>query len=196
MSALYGLRIDNVIVDVISDEIPIRDASAVDFINGIKKSGIVEQDEPALELVINRPIGIEEDNKSIWLMPDSTPRISYYLDHEHPQIGMMSDSFQLNENNFSDLIAPARTFATKEEAQYMIKNSIVGTDNENLAIVVDENGPNKPLRHPLEYVHHKMLDMIGDVSLAHNRIIGHFIGIRSGHLMNRKLARAVFDLIP
>ena len=196
LGALYGLHIDNAIVDVAADEVPICDASAVDFVSGIIETGIVEQNEPAIELVINHPIGIEEDDKSIWLMPDSTPRISYFLDHEHPRIGMMSDSFILSEDNFTNLIAPSRTFATKEEARYMIENKIVGTDDEHLAVVVDENGPNQPLRHPFEYVHHKMLDMIGDLSLAHNRIIGHFIGIRTGHLMNRKLARAIHKLMP
>lgn len=191
LSALYGLGVDNALIEVNSDEIPILDASARDYVNAILDVGIVEQNAYATELVVKKPLGIEEENKSIWLLPDIHPRITYFLEHQHPQIGGMSDSMLLNHDNYRDFIGQARTFATQEEAQILIKNNIVGTDNENLAIVVDENGPNHELRHPNEYVYHKMLDMIGDISLAHGRIRGHLIGIRSGHFMNRKMAKLI-----
>lgn len=191
LSALYGLGVDNALIKVHSDEIPILDASARDYIKAILDAGIVEQNAYATELVVKNPLGIEEENTSIWLMPDINPRITYFLEHQHPKIGGMSDSMLLNHDNYRDFIGQARTFATHEEAQFLIKNNIVGTDDQNLAIVVDKHGPNHELRHPMEFVHHKMLDMIGDMSLAHGRIRGYLIGIRSGHFMNRKLAKLI-----
>ncbi len=196
LGALYGLGVDNALIEVNSDEIPILDASARDYVNAILDAGIVEQNEYAVELVVDKPIGIEEGNTSVWLMPDNNPRITYFLEHQHPQIRRMSDSMLLNRDNYRDFIGCGRTFITSEEAQILIENHIVGTDDQNLTIVVDENGPNHELRHPLEFVHHKMLDMIGDISLAHGRIKGHLIGIRSGHFMNRKLARLVKEKLP
>ena len=193
LGAFYGLGVDNVLVEANSDELPILDASAHDYVNAILDAGIVEQDECVRELVIEKPVGIEEGNISIWLLPDNNPRITYFLDHQHPQIGTMSDSMLINRQNTKDYIGAARTFATMQEAQMLIENNIVGTDDTKLAIVVDENGPNQKLRHPFEYVHHKMLDMMGDLSLAHRHIRGHLIGIRSGHFMNRKLARLIYE---
>ena len=93
------------------------------------------------------------------------------------------------------ILSATRTFATHEEAQFLIQNNILATDDESLAIVVDENGPNHKLRNPNEFVYHKMLDMIGDISLAHGRIRGHLIGIRSGHFMNRKMAMLIEENI-
>jgi len=195
LSALYGLGVDNALIDVNSDEIPILDASARDYINAILDVGIVEQNAYATELVVKKPLGIEEDNTSIWLMPDINPRITYFLEHQHPKIGGMSDSLLLNHDNYRDFIGQARTFVTHEEARILIKNNILGTDDESLAIVVEENGPNHELRSPKEFVYHKMLDMIGDISLAHGNIRGHLIGIRSGHFMNRKMARLIEENI-
>lgn len=193
LGAFYGLGLDNVIVDINSDELPIMDASACGYVNAILEAGMLKQDKNVLELVVEKPIGLEDGDKSIWLMPDNTPRITYFLEHQHPQIGMMSDSMLINRDNFRNFIGCARTFATYEEAKMLIAKKILGTNDYNLAILVDENGPNQELRHPLEFPHHKMLDMIGDVSLAHTHIRGHMIGIRTGHLMNRKLARLIIE---
>ena len=132
LSALYGLGIDNVLIEVNSDELPIMDASAHDYVEAILDAGIVEQNEHAVELVVEKPIGIAEGNTSIWLMPDTNPRITYFLEHEHPQIGGMSDSMRINRNNFRDFIGCARTFVTNEEAKLLIENHIVGTDNQNI----------------------------------------------------------------
>ena len=191
VSALHGMGVDNALIEVDSGEIPILDASSKDYVAAINSAGIVEQEESRTVMVVKKPLILQDDNICIGLFPDITPRITYYLDHVHPHIGQISDSMVLIPENYGKFIGPARTFATSEEAEYLIKNGIVGTDDQNLAIVVGPDGPNKELREPKEYVHHKMLDMIGDISLAYWPVVGHMIGIRSGHIMNRKLAREI-----
>ena len=195
VSALRGLGVDNAIIEPDSDELPILDASAKDYVAAILKCGIIEQKKMKTVLVVNEPVFVIEDGMLIALLPDNLSRISYFLDHVHPQIGKMASSLEITLENYRDYIGPARTFATREEAEYMIKNKIVGTDDENLAIVIDLNGPNKELRNPYEYVHHKMLDMIGDLSLAYWPIRGHILGVKSGHGMNRKLARKIAEIL-
>jgi UDP-3-O-acyl N-acetylglucosamine deacetylase len=176
VSALRGMGVDNALIEVENDEIPIIDASAREYVHQIQLAGI------------------EEDDKSILLLPDSQIRITYFLDHPHPNIRRLSDSMILNADNYGDFIGPARTFATRQEAESLISRGIVGTDDKTLVIIIDDDGFNQELRHPLEFVHHKMLDMIGDISLAYWPIIGHIIGIRSGHFMNRKFARKLREL--
>lgn len=195
VSALRGLGVDNAIIEPDSDELPILDASAKDYVELILKCGLVKQSEIKTILVVNEPVYEIENGMLLALLPDSSSRVTYFLDHLHPQIGKMADSLELTAENYRDFIGPARTFATREEAEYMIKNKIVGTDDENLAIVIGTDGPNAQLRHPLEYVHHKMLDMIGDLSLASWPIRGHILGVKSGHGMNRKLARKIAELL-
>lgn len=194
VSALKGMGVDNALIEVDTDEIPIIDASSLKYVRAILETGVIEQDAIRKELVILKPIYVETDDAFLAILPDCTARISYYLDHPHPRIGQVSDSLILSVDTYRDFIGPARTFATKEEAEYLIRNNVVGTDDESLAIVVDDNGPNHELRNEKEYVHHKMLDMIGDLSLAFWPIRGHLTGTKSGHVMNRQLARRLKSL--
>ena len=195
LAAFRGLEVDNAIVDAFDDELPILDASARDYTRKILETGFIEQDARKFELVINDPIWDVDNDALIAVLPSDKPRITYFLDHQHIKIGRMADSFPLNPDTFKNFIGPARTFATREEASYMIENKLVGTDDESLAIIVDPDGPSQMLRHPLEFVHHKMLDMIGDLSLSGPLIRGHILGIRSGHTMNRRLAIKIASLL-
>jgi UDP-3-O-acyl N-acetylglucosamine deacetylase len=195
LAAFRGLEVDNAIVDAFDDELPILDASAKDYTRKILETGLVEQDAGKFELVVNDPIWDVDNDAFIALLPSDKPRITYFLDHQHIKIGRIADSLRLNPDTFRDFIGPARTFATREEASYMIENRIVGTSDENLAIIVGPDGPGQQLRHPLEFVHHKMLDMIGDLSLTGPPIHGHILGIRSGHTMNRRLAIKIASLL-
>jgi UDP-3-O-acyl N-acetylglucosamine deacetylase len=195
LAALRGMGVDNALIETDSIELPILDASAKDYVDAIRRVGVIKQDSLKKELLIHKPIFIEEDSLFIGIFPDSEPRITYYLDHEHPQIGRQTDSMPLNVENFSELIGLARTFVTEEEAKLLIRKKVVGIDDTYVAILVSDDGFNKPLRHAKEMVHHKMLDMIGDLSLAYWPIIGHIIGIRSGHFANRKLARKIAEMI-
>lgn len=195
LAALRGMGVDNALIMTDSMELPILDASSKDYVDAIRRVGVIEQDSPKDELIIQKPIYIEEDSLFVGIFPDNESRITYHLDHEHPQIGKQTDSLLLNVENFTEFIGPARTFVTEDEAKILINNKVVGIDDTYVAIMVSDDGFNKPLRHPKEMVHHKMLDMIGDLSLAYWPIRGHIIGIRSGHFANRKLARKIAELI-
>ena len=196
LAALHGMGVDNALIEADSMELPILDASAKDYVDAIRRVGVIKQDSPKNELLIHKPIFIEEDSLFIGVFPDSEPRITYHLDHEHPLIGRQTDSMLLNIENFTRFIGQARTFVTAEEAKLLIRKKVVGIDDTYVAILVSDDGFNKPLRHAKEMVHHKMLDMIGDLSLAYWPIRGHIIGIRSGHFANRKLAGKIAEMIP
>jgi len=195
LAAFLGLGVDNAEIFCPRDEIPILDASAKDYVEKIQEVGLVEQDAFKSEIIVNKPVFEFDNDAMIAVLPDKEHRITYILDHQHHKIGRMADSLVLNNENFARFIGPARTFATREEANYMIENRIVSTDDENLAIIVGPTGPNQELRHPLEFVHHKMLDMLGDLSLVGFPIRGHLLGVRSGHAMNRRLAAKIAKII-
>ena len=193
LAALSAMGLDNVIIEMDASEPPIGDGSAQPYVELVKKAGVVAQETPRRNFVVGEPIHIETKGGSLLIvLPDEKFRIS--CTQVGPE-GRFSQflSTEITPAIFEREIAPARTFVFYEDVQpLMEKNLIKGGSLENAIVVRGEAVLSKePLRFPDEFVRHKILDIIGDLALIGNRILGHVIAVKPGHGANAELARAI-----
>ena len=195
MSALWGLGIDNLIVELSAEEVPIMDGSASPFVYLINTVGIVEQNAAKQFIRIKREISVTQGDAEATLRPYEGFRAAYTFVANHPVYNRHPKIAELDFRNTSyvDEISRARSFGLiKELEQAQAINKCLGSSLENAVgiddyAVVNEDG----LRYEDEFVKHKLLDVIGDLYLLGKPILGAFEGFKSGHALNNKLARAL-----
>ncbi len=189
LSALIGMGVDNVIVEVDNLELPILDGSALPYVEAFERVGIRAQRRRREYIRVLEPVEVREGNKFIGVYPGSGYTIDYSIEFPAP-IGRQSTSVDLAAETYGALIAPARTFGYKAEEQKLRDMGLIrGAGPEN-AIIVGKQGPeNGPLRFKDEYVRHKVLDLIGDLALAGHRIEGRVVAERAGHAMHTALVQ-------
>ncbi len=192
LGALHGLGIDNATVRVNSVEIPMFDGSAVPFINAIDKVGIVEQDAPRREIVIDKPIFID-DNGLLMVLPSDTLKLAYYLDQPNDYAGKRLAQIEATCENFRRRIGASRTFISAERAKDLVASGAVKHTDESQVLIVHKDHVSQPLRFANELCYHKMLDILGDMYLAGRRLRAQVIGVRSGHYQNRKMIRKIAE---
>ncbi len=187
LSALIGMGVDNVIAELDNLELPILDGSALPYVEEILRVGIRTQRRRREYLRVLRPVEVREGNKFIGVYPGSGYRIEYAIDFPAP-IGRQVASVDLAAETYGTAIAAARTFGYKADEKRLRDMGLIrGASPEN-AIILTAHGPeNGPLRFADEYVRHKMLDLIGDLSLVGRRIEGHVVAERAGHAMHTAL---------
>ena len=187
LSALIGMGVDNVIVELDNLELPILDGSALPYVEAILSAGIRTQRRRREHLRVLRAVEVREGNKFIGVYPGSGYSIQYTIEFPAP-IGQQSAMVDLAAETYGTLIAPARTFGYKADEQRLRDMGLIrGASSEN-AIILGKRGPeNGPLRFSDEYVRHKVLDLIGDLALAGRRIEGHVVAERAGHAMHTAL---------
>ncbi len=187
LSALIGMGIDNVIVEIDNLELPILDGSALPYVEAFESAGIRTQRRRREYMRVLRPIEVRDGNKFIGVYPGSGYSIQYAIDFPAP-IGQQETSIDLAAETYGSSIAPARTFGYKADEQRLRDMGLIrGAGPEN-AIILGKSGPeNGPLRFPDEYVRHKVLDLIGDLALAGRRIEGRVVAERAGHAMHTAL---------
>jgi UDP-3-O-[3-hydroxymyristoyl] N-acetylglucosamine deacetylase len=194
LSALIGMGVDNVIVELDNLELPILDGSALPYVQAFHEVGIKTQRRRRESIRVLSPVEVREGNKFIGVYPGSGYRIQYTIEFPAP-IGRQESSIDLAAETYGTFIAPARTFGYKADEKKLRDMGLIrGASPEN-AIVLGSNGPeNGPLRFSDEYVRHKVLDLIGDLALAGRRIEGHVVAERAGHAMHTALvARLMKD---
>ena len=213
LAALSGLSIDNAIIELTGPEPPIMDGSSLPFVEAINKVGIVDQSENQDVFKITESIQFDDlDNDiEINILPADQFKITFFMDYGLPNFGLQYASFENVENEFENAIAPARTFGLLSEVAQLKQNGLIkGGGLENAVIIVDKivdksdqkylsklfglntkltfkNGEilnSEGLHFENEPVRHKVLDLIGDMSLFGKPIIGHVIAKRSGHKTN------------
>jgi UDP-3-O-[3-hydroxymyristoyl] N-acetylglucosamine deacetylase len=195
LSALAGSGIDNAVIETVGDEIPIMDGSAAPFVRGIEMVGLVEQDVPKKMLRILERIEAGENGCKASLEPSDSFRVSFIIDFDHPAVGRQELDFDYSPEAFRSEIAYARTFGFLKDVQAMIdKGLALGASLENAVAIGDDKVLNPGgLRSPDEFVRHKILDTIGDLSLLGIPIIGAYNGFRAGHRINRLLMQEVLE---
>ncbi len=192
LSALYGLGIDNLYLDINSLEVPILDGSGGRFIEEIQKVGVVEQDAPRKYIVIEKPIEVRQNDKLAGVYPDSVPSATYEIDFEHKSIGHQKIEIDLNPESYCREIATARTFGFVSDVEYLKSLGLIRGGSLDNAVVLDSSGiVNNHLRYPDEFVRHKLLDLLGDISLVGYPIIGHLHAERAGHAIHTALAEQI-----
>jgi len=192
LGTLHGLGVDNALVRLNSTELPLIDGSAAPYIAAIDEVGIVEQDAPRREIVIDRPMFIN-DGALLMALPCDTLRLTYYLDHPADIVGKRLAHIDVTPENFRRRIGPARTFMKAEKVQDLLTSGAVRNPDEHQALVVYPDHISQPLRFADEFCYHKMLDILGDLYLTARRLRAHVVGVRSGHYQNRKLARKIAE---
>jgi len=190
LGTLHGLGIDNAVIRCNSVEIPLIDGSASPFLQAIDEVGTVEQNADRREVVIERPMFID-DNALLMALPCETTRVTYYLDHPKDFVGKRVAQIDVTPENFRRRIGPARTFVKAEKINDLLASGAVKYKSEDQLLIVHKDHTNMPLRFADEFCYHKMLDILGDMYLAGRPIRAHFIGVRSGHFQNRKLIRKI-----
>jgi len=195
MGALYGLGIDNALIEIDNQEVPILDGSAKLFVEAISKIGIKNSDTPIKIVKILRKIEFVDGNKTITIEPSKISLdIDFELKYTNEFIGRQRNSVKVFESDLSD-IYNSRTFCLFEDIEKLkelglakggtIDNAIVVKDNQ----VLNQNG----LRNQKEFVNHKILDCMGDLYLAGYKIIGKIVCSQGGHKLTNQLLRKVFE---
>jgi UDP-3-O-[3-hydroxymyristoyl] N-acetylglucosamine deacetylase len=195
LSALAGLGIDNVRVEVDGPEVPVMDGSAAVFVEMVTSAGVRELEEKRVYLLIKKPVTVVEGDKEAALVPSRRFGVSCSIDFQHPLISSQSFELELSTGRFSGEISPARTFGFLRDVEKLKKLGLARGGSLENAIVVDESSILNPdgLRFPDEFVRHKILDAIGDVSLFGRPIIGHLKVFKTGHALNHKLVQKVLS---
>ena len=195
LSALHGLEIDNVYIDLDSNEVPVCDGSSIIFINSLKKNGFQSQDNFKKFIKIKKVIEVKDNEKTARVSPFDQTMITCNVEYPHKRIGKQSISLTLTPDLYETQISPARTFGfVKDVDKLKEKGLILGGSLDNAIVLDDEKVLNKDgLRFTDEFVRHKVLDFIGDISLAGHKIIGSFYTSHSGHELNLKLLKEIFS---
>jgi UDP-3-O-[3-hydroxymyristoyl] N-acetylglucosamine deacetylase len=195
MSALGGLGVDNVYVDLDGPEVPIMDGSAAPFVLLLQQAGVVEQAAPKRFIRIRHRVEVTEGDKWARFEPHEGYRLSFSIDFKHPVIDRSTQSVVVDfaETSYLKEIARARTFGFMHDVENLRESGLAlggGLDN---AVVLDEfrvlNA--EGLRFADEFIRHKLLDAVGDLYLLGKPLLGAFSAHKSGHALNNKLLRAL-----
>jgi UDP-3-O-[3-hydroxymyristoyl] N-acetylglucosamine deacetylase len=189
LSALAGLGVDNVLVEIDNLELPILDGSARPFVDLITKAGIRRQRARRSFIKILKPVEVVDGMRRIAVYPADVFHVTYHIAFPHPLIGAQSIEFVPGSSNYAAEIAPSRTFGFLEELEMLRKNGLIRGGSLENAVVLDRRGVINPqgLRFPDEFCRHKLLDLIGDFSLLGRPLIGHVVAERAGHAMHAQL---------
>ena len=189
------MEIDNVIIELDSNEIPVYDGSAQDFVKKIKEVGFQEQDSFKKFIKIKKIIEVKSENKYVRVCPFDNTLISTVIDYDHKIIGKQSISIMLTPQIYESQICSARTFGFLKDVEILRKNGLaLGGSLDNAIVLDEERVLNKNgLRFSDEFVRHKLLDFIGDISLSGYRMLGSFFSSHPGHAVNNQLLKKVFQ---
>ena len=191
-SVLWGLGIDNLIIEIDGEELPGLDGSGLEYFKAFKNAGIVEQGAEKKYYRIQEPIGISHNGSSLLITPADEFKISYTLNYDHPDLKSQFFSLVLNEETFEREIVSCRTFVLESETKELRAQGLGKGANYTNTLVVGENGVlENTLRFPDEFVRHKILDCIGDLFLLGFPIYGHIFATKSGHALNRQLLKKI-----
>ena len=195
MATLFGLGIDNLIVEIDSVEMSAGNGSALIFTEPFLQAGLKELDAPRRRLEIDRPITVSDGDVLLMALPlEEALTVTYVLDYGRRFFGSQVLTLTVDQETFVKEIAPARTYCLRPEVDFFLKLGLgKGADEENTLIVEEDGSISGDLRFPDECVRHKILDLLGDLYLAGGMSTGRVLGYKSGHATNVRLARALYE---
>ena len=189
LAAIYSLGIDNLVVEIDSGEVPIMDGSAQEFVLMLQKAGLLLQDEPARYIRLIRPVKVSEGDREAALFPADDFQISLVIEYDHPLIGIQSYSAVISQEMFEQEVCRARTFGFLSEVEGLKAQGLARGGSLGNAVVVGREAilNQEGLRFPDEFVRHKVLDCLGDLSLFGLPLKAHYQAYKPGHSLNHKL---------
>ena len=195
LATLYALNINNAFIEIDNEEVPILDGSALIFAENILRANIRLQDSVEKRIIVRREIAYTNNNSYAIVRPSSDFRIKFTIDFKSRLIGRQSLSIKITPEIFIREIAPARTFCEYQEIEHMRSLGLIKGGSLENAIVVDDMRilNSSPLRFIDEFVRHKILDAIGDISLIGYPVSGEFEFYKTGHNANQHLINNIFS---
>ncbi|MBN1553212.1 MAG: UDP-3-O-[3-hydroxymyristoyl] N-acetylglucosamine deacetylase [Phycisphaerae bacterium] len=200
LAAVTGLGIDNLRVEVSAGEVPSTDGSCLPFARALLEAGLEEQDVEKFVYRIEEPVVVSDGDMMLSALPGPSDELEviYDLEYEMPSIGRQVLSFRLERDDFAEQLAPARTFLLAEEAKLFQSQGLGKHLSTRDVLVMQDDGPmDNELRFPDEHVRHKVVDLLGDLTLLGRPLRGRVVASRSGHAQNhelvRKLSRAIAE---
>ena len=191
MAAFLGMGIDNALVQIDGEEVPIMDGSSAPFVSLLKNAGVTIQNNTKRFLLVKEPVKVEDGNRAVYLYPADELKITYKIYFDHPLIKDQVYEISFSQSTFIQQISKARTFGFLRDVQTLKNNGLAKGGSLDNAIVMDEFRVlnEDGLRYKDEFVRHKILDFIGDLAILGPIVIGHFVVERSGHFLNQKLLK-------
>jgi UDP-3-O-[3-hydroxymyristoyl] N-acetylglucosamine deacetylase len=191
LAAASGLGIDNMIIEVNGPEVPILDGSSAGFVKRIIDIGIARQASNRHYVRVIKPVFFKEGHTEIAAFPYEGTKISYQIYFNHCLLGEQKMTVEIERENFMKELAPARTFGFLKDVEHLKARGLAkGGSLENAVILTEKGVLNASgLRFKDEFIRHKILDFIGDISLMGFPIYGHFVVSRSGHTTNVKFLK-------
>ena len=196
MSALHGMGIDNAIVEVDCDELPILDGSSLEYVRNIEEVGLKSLNVEKKYLSISRPIVFSMNDSFVKVSPSDNLEIDYTISYDHNLIKEQRFNYELKDSNqFKNLISNCRTFGFKEEVDFLRKKGLIAGGSLDNAIVLDKKGivNNDKLRQENEFVKHKILDFIGDIYLLGYSVKGAFEIYKGGHRLTHETMNSIMS---
>jgi UDP-3-O-[3-hydroxymyristoyl] N-acetylglucosamine deacetylase len=194
LSALRGLAIDNVRIEVDGPEVPILDGSSLPFVQAFRRAGLRSLGKARRFLTLTRPVRVKSGEKEILALPDNQFQATYAIDFPHTAIGAQTVSIEVDDETYDRTIAPARTFCLLRDVEAMRRSGLaLGGSLENALVVGDDGVLNGSLRFPDEFVRHKVLDLVGDLALLGAPIRAHVIAFKGGHRLHAALIGAIMS---
>jgi len=193
LSAVYSYGIDNLRIIVDSSEIPVMDGSSASFCMLLDEAGKRILDENKSFIIIKREVEVQDGKKYAKVTPSLKPTYDFTIDFDHPVIARQEYKFEYSKKSFIKEISRARTFGFLKDVQYLRSRGLaLGGSLEN-AVVLDDNKILNPegLRYKDEFVRHKILDAIGDLSLLGSVVIGNYESFAGSHNLNHKLTKEI-----
>ncbi len=197
MAAIRAYRIDNVLIEISGPEVPIFDGSSMHFVEMIEYAGICENDGLKEIYSLKTPVFWSQGDIHLIALPSDEYRISYTLHYPHSKlIGTQFYTFALDQEGFKNEIASCRTFSLYEEIAPMIEKGLVKGGSLENAVIIKGGAVVNPegLRFSDEMARHKVLDLIGDLSLV-PPFLAHVVAVRSGHASNNAFAKQLLNHI-
>jgi UDP-3-O-[3-hydroxymyristoyl] N-acetylglucosamine deacetylase len=197
MSALAGIGVDNIIVELNASEIPIMDGSAGPFIYLLQSAGVVEQEAAKKFIKIIKPVEVKDADKWVKFEPYHGFKMEFTIDFAHPVFEHSGKTVSIDfaENSYIKEISRARTFGFMHEVEYLRANGLARGGSLDNAIVLDDYRVlnSGGLRYEDEFAKHKALDAIGDLYMLGHPILGAFTAYKSGHALNNQLLRVLLQ---
>lgn len=190
LAALAGLGINDVRIEVDGAEVPLLDGSAQAWTEAILQAGTIEQTAATSSITITEPVFVRQGDAFVAAIPSAELRFSYGIDFELSAIGNQWHSWQFDPATFAAEIAPARTFGLAHQIEQLRASGLIkGGSLENALVCSAEGWMNPPLRFSNEPVRHKLLDLIGDLSLLETFPTAHFLAYKASHGLHTQLVR-------
>lgn len=198
LSALNAYEIDNVLIEIKGPEVPVCDGSSKAFVEMIEKAGVRELNAEKQLIVLSKPIYWSQQEVHIVALPSNDFRITYLL--HYPKTDILKSQYYTSVVDpyiYKEELSPCRTFSVYEEIEPLLEKGFMKGGGLNNAVIIKDNKILNPdgIRFPEEMARHKILDLIGDLSLLGGKIFGHIIAIRSGHFSNISFARKVLKIL-